>query len=62
IVDVLTLNQYLTGITENLTPSGAHEAQGKINANVDIDEKIDDTDAMNILKSLVKLVSLPVTK
>ncbi|HAJ97048.1 MAG TPA: cellulose 1,4-beta-cellobiosidase [Ruminococcus sp.] len=62
IVDVLTLNQYLTGIAEYLTPNGEKEAQGKINANVDLDDKIDDADAMNILKSLVKLVSLPVQK
>ena len=62
IVDVLTLNQYLTGIAEYLTPNGEKEAQGKINANVDLDDKIDDADAMNILKSLVKLVTLPVKK
>ncbi len=52
IIDVLTLNQYLLGVNEE----PIHEA----NADVDNDKVINDTDAMNILKSLVKLTTLPV--
>jgi endoglucanase len=53
IVDVLRLNQYLLSLAE-VTP------QGLINADVDINGIQNDTDAMNILKSLVNLVALPV--
>ena len=53
IVDVLTLNQYLLGIGD---------LKVEANADVDGDNKITDADALNILKSLVKLVTLPVTK
>ena len=52
IIDVLRLNQYLLSLTE-ITP------QAMANADVNRDGKIDDSDAMNILKSLVGLVKLP---
>ncbi len=55
IVDVLTLNQYLVGI-DGIKPDGEK------NADVDTDKQITDADAMNILKSLVKLVTLPIQK
>lgn len=51
ILDVLTLNQYLLGVGD--TPKGIG------NADVNRDGNIADDDAMNILKSLVKLVNLP---
>ena len=52
IVDVLALNQYLLGIGD---------VKSEKNADVDLNEKVlNDTDAMNILKSLVDLVTLPV--
>ena len=53
IVDVLTLTQYLTGMGDILP-------DGKTNADVNHDNAVKDDDAMNILKSLVKLVTLPV--
>jgi len=53
IADVLLLNQHLLGI-ENLTP------EGRIYADTNGDNQINDTDALNILKSLVDLVTLPV--
>lgn len=56
ILDVLTLNQHLLGIGEELKEGGDK------NADVDNNNVLDDTDAMNILKSLVNLVSLPVKK
>ena len=55
IVDVLRLNQYLLSLAE-ITP------EGEKNADVDLNQKINDTDAMNILKSLVNIVTLPIQK
>ena len=55
IVDVLTLNQYLLGVSDS-------DEVNQKNADVDKDGTINDTDAMNILKSLVNLVTLPVEK
>ncbi|HAJ98199.1 MAG TPA: glycoside hydrolase [Ruminococcus sp.] len=54
IVDVLTVNQYLVGITTD------NDVVDEKNADVDNDGVITDTDAMNILKSLVNLVTLPI--
>ena len=54
IVDVLRLNQYLLSLSEVST-------QGQYNADVDNNGIVQDADAMNILKSLVGLVSLPVS-
>ena len=53
IVDVLRLNQYLLSLTNIST-------QGQTNADVNNDKSLKDDDAMNILKSLVGLVALPV--
>jgi endoglucanase len=53
IIDVLKLNQYLLSLTDL-------PAQGLKNADVDRDTKLNDSDAINILKSLVDLVKLPV--
>ncbi|MEE5992300.1 MAG: glycoside hydrolase family 9 protein [Oscillospiraceae bacterium] len=53
IADVLLLNQHLLGIEEI-------DTQGKANADVNGDSLVNDTDALNILKSLVDLVTLPV--
>ena len=52
IIDVLVLNQYLIGIEEL-------NEDGQANADVNRDGNLADDDAMNILKSLVKLVTLP---
>ncbi len=52
IVDVLTLNQYLLGVSE--------DPINEKTADVDNNNIINDADAMNILKSLVKLVTLPI--
>ncbi|MEE5992695.1 MAG: DUF5620 domain-containing protein [Oscillospiraceae bacterium] len=54
IADVLLLNQYLLGIADIENP------QGKVNGDVDNNNSLNDTDALNILKSLVDLVTLPV--
>ena len=51
IADVLMLNQNLLGIAE---------IKNQKNADVDLNGKINDTDALNILKSLVDLVTLPI--
>ena len=53
IMDVIALNKSLLG-SNTLTP------QGKRNADVDRNELIDTTDALNVLKAVVKLVTLPV--
>ncbi len=53
VVDVLLLNKYLLGVA-NL------DAQARANADVNKDGAIADNDAMNILKSVVKLVELPI--
>ena len=54
IIDVLVLNQYLVGLNNNISE------EGKTNADVNLDGSITDGDAINILKSLVSLVALPV--
>ncbi len=54
IIDVITLSQCLMG-AESLTPQGAK------NADVDVNDVINSTDTLNIMKYLVKLIdSLPV--
>jgi hypothetical protein len=53
IVDVLALNQHLLGVE-------IIEGDGLKYADVDCNNILNDTDAMNILKSLVNLVSLPI--
>ena len=53
IMDVIAINKAILGAT-------TLSAQGKINADVDINNEIDTTDALNILKKVVKLVELPV--
>ncbi|MEE5993465.1 MAG: glycosyl hydrolase [Oscillospiraceae bacterium] len=53
IADVLLVNQHLLGIADMLD-------EGKANANVDGNKVLDDSDALNILKSLVDLVTLPI--
>ena len=53
ILDVIAINKSLLG---GLTLTD----QGKTNADVDLDQAIDTTDALNILKAVVKLVTLPV--
>ncbi len=53
ILDVIMLNRYLLG-------SGEVTAQGLRNADVDISGETDTTDSLNILKRVVKLLTLPV--
>jgi len=53
IMDVIAINKAILG-SATLSP------QGKINADVDLNQVIDTTDALNILKNVVKLVELPV--
>ncbi len=53
VVDVLALNKYLLGV-------GSISDEGRTAADVNRDEKIADDDAMNILKSIVQLVTLPI--
>ena len=53
ILDVIAVNKSLLG---GLTLSD----QGKANADVDHNKSVDTTDALNILKAVVKLVTLPV--
>lgn len=54
IADVVCLNQYLVDNTKyDLS------AQGKINAEVNLDGKLTAADSTSIIKSLVKLVTLP---
>ncbi|MEE5993898.1 MAG: endo-1,4-beta-xylanase [Oscillospiraceae bacterium] len=53
IADVLLLNQHLLGIEDI-------DTEGQKNADVDNNGAVNDTDALNILKSLVDLVTLPV--
>ena len=53
IMDVIAINKSLLG-------SLSLSAQGKTNADVDRNTAIDTTDALNILKAVVKLVTLPV--
>ena len=53
ILDVVAINKSLLG---GLTLS----KEGKVNADVDLDTQIDSTDALNILKAVVKLTTLPV--
>jgi len=57
IADVVCLNQYLVDNEKyDLT------AQGKINAEVDLDGKLTAADSTGIIQSLVKLVTLPIKK
>ena len=53
IMDVIAINKSLLG---GLTLTD----QGKTNADVDLNQAIDTTDALNILKAVVKLTTLPV--
>ena len=53
IMDVIALNKHLLG-------TGELTAQGKLNADVDQNEKVDTTDSLNILKCVVELQTLPV--
>ena len=53
IMDVILLNKSILG-------SATLGAQGKINSDVDRNDAIDTTDALNVLKAVVKLVTLPV--
>ncbi len=55
ILDVVLINKSLLG-------GATLTAQGKTNADVDVDDAIDSTDALNLLKAVVKLVTLPVGK
>lgn len=50
ILDVIMLNKYLLGTTDKVTD------EGKINANVDVNDAIDSTDSLNILKCVVHLI------
>ena len=52
-MDVILLNKSILG-------SATLGAQGKINSDVDRNDAIDTTDALNVLKAVVKLVTLPV--
>ncbi len=54
VADVITVNKYYM-------KTGELSDQGFKNADVDIDEDVDLTDSLNILKSLIDLVELPVT-
>lgn len=53
IMDVIMINKAILG-------SATLSDQGKTNADVDLNKAIDTTDALNILKNVVKLVELPV--
>ena len=53
LLDVILLNKNLLGM-EKLTDKGS------TNADVNLDKKVDGTDSLFILKSLVSLVTLPV--
>lgn len=53
ILDVILLNKYLLG-------AGTLTEDGMANANVDASAEVDTTDSLNILKCVVKLVTLPV--
>ena len=55
ILDVIALNKSLLG---GLTLTD----EGRMNADVDINKTVDTTDALNVLKAVVKLVTLPVTE
>ena len=51
ISDVIALNKYLLGDAK------AASAQGLINADVDVNNSIDSTDSLNILKACVQLLN-----
>ena len=53
IMDVIALNKYILG-------TGKVTDQGKVNADVDQNDKVDTTDSLNILKCVVELQTLPV--
>lgn len=50
IMDVITLNKFLLG-------AGALSDQGKANADVDVNNTVDTTDSLNILKCVVEIIS-----
>lgn len=54
ILDVIKLNKYLLGSANDISE------QGKINANVDNSTELDTIDSLNILKCVVKIITLPV--
>lgn len=54
ILDVIKLNKYLLGSEDDLSE------QGRRNADVDLNTELDSTDSLNILKCVVKLLTLPV--
>lgn len=53
ILDVININKFLLG-------SSSLGKQNLANADVDNSKKVDDTDSLNILKKVVKLIELPV--
>lgn len=53
ILDVIALNKYLLGST-------SLDDAARANANVDNNKEIDSTDSLNILKCVVKMITLPV--
>ncbi len=53
ILDVIALNK-------NLMVNEAISAQGRVNADVDLNKKVDEVDSLNILKCVVELTDLPV--
>ena len=54
IMDVIALNKFLLG-------SGSLDDQGQKNADVDLNEQLDSTDSLNILKKVVEIIDkLPV--
>lgn len=53
IVDVIVLNKYLL-LGESITPAG------ETNADVDLNGQVNATDSLNILKAVVKIITLPV--
>lgn len=56
LLDVILLNKNLLGIAQIPT------AQGKVNADVNIDGAVDGSDSLYILQSTVSLVTLPIQK
>ncbi len=53
IMDVIALNKYLLG-------SGSLDEDAKKRADVDLNEKVEATDSLNILKCVVEIITLPV--
>ena len=52
-MDVISLNKFLLG-------AGEMTNAGKNNADVDLNKTLDSTDALNILKCVVEIGTLPV--